>query len=231
MAMSVQGPGHPRFDDLTGQRFGRLVVERYDQRTARMHKWLCRCDCGTKKSIWGTNLRRGNTTSCGCLRRERATAANTFHGGTIQNKSGEYLAWQNMLARCLNASCRQFKDYGGRGIQVCERWQVGSDGLSGFQCFLADMGLKPSPEHSLDRQDVNGSYDPLNCRWATKAEQDRNKRSNVWIEYEGRRLILADALIAIGQNYTRFLRIRRATNLSAQEAFDRLLVTPLRRKH
>ncbi len=153
--------------NVAGLRFGRLVaIERAGRNKAGMALWSCRCDCGGTATPTIYKLTGGHTTSCGC--RQRTTRLT--HGETSgRNRSPEFRAWQNMLKRCSNENHPQFKDWGGRGITVCERWRV-------FEPFLADMGRRPSALHSIDRIDVDGNYEPSNCRWATKDVQQHNHR-------------------------------------------------------
>lgn len=159
--------------------YGRLTIIREVEKSNGRRRVLCRCECGTERAFHLSNLRAGYTTSCGCLRAERASDVHRVHGHSLKSgKSSEYMAWRDMIARCTYERRPAFKDYGGRGIKVCERWLKGQDGLTGFECFLADMGAKPDPSLSLDRRDNEGSYEKSNCRWATRTEQNNNTRRN-----------------------------------------------------
>ena len=178
------------FINLTNQRFGRLVViEKTNRRSGRSIVWKCKCDCGKETFVSIGSLRGGNTTSCGCLQKERANETKTTHG--MKNTS-EYRAWQNMKDRCYNPNNNQFKDYGERGIEICDRWK------DSFENFIADMGLKPSNKHSIDRIDVNGNYEPENCKWSTNQEQARNRRNQrdaKLIDPEGQEYLIAGGLV------------------------------------
>lgn len=169
--------------DLSGKKFGRLlVIEQVKQRTSnRQVKWKCLCDCGNTVYPLGNGLKRGSTKSCGCLSRDSSRERNSTHGQNRRDgkRTAEYRVWSNMKYRCFNPNYKEFHYYGGRGITVCERWLK-------FENFYEDMGKRPSPKHSLDRcPNVNGNYEPSNCRWATTHEQANCKRNNVWIEYNG----------------------------------------------
>lgn len=165
------------FKDLTGQTFGRLVAiglnpERTSNGSAR---WNCLCACGKQVVVIGQELRKKSTTSCGCLRAENYGVYSITHG---MAHSKEYKAWDAARYRCFNPHAHGFHNYGGRGISMCEEWR------SSFSTFYANMGpcLK---RMSLERINVNGNYEPGNCKWATSTEQCRNMRHNVFITHGG----------------------------------------------
>lgn len=172
---------------LPNEMFGNLKTIEYFRNKKNKMGWKCICQCGNYTFASSTQLNSGLKRSCGCLISITARNLMTKHGCAIYGSvSIEFAAWSSMKARCLKADHKAYKDYGGRGIKVCDRW------LNSFQNFLEDMGKKPTPKLSLDRIDVNGNYEPSNCRWATHSEQRRNLRKNRYLEYKGRKMILAD---------------------------------------
>jgi hypothetical protein len=199
--------------DLTGQRFGRLeVIGRAGANKSGNAQWLCRCKCGAEKVIEGSNLRSGNTQSCRCLRIEKSKT----HGHACKgNETFLYTKWQNMKARCNNTKGNKYKDYGGRGIRVCDRWLT-------FENFLSDMGYPPTKKHTLERIDVNGDYEPSNCRWATHLEQAQNKRDSRFLCFNGQRLVISEWAKITGIAYG---TIRR--RLESGWSAEKTLTTPV----
>lgn len=173
--------------DLMGQTINRWQVLRRatheetianGKRVSGSPYWICKCSCefGTTKLVLGKDLRSGNSKSCRRCSNRRTSRS---HG---RCKTKAYRAWNSIKTRCYNPSSPTYRNYGGRGIKVCDRW------LKSFEDFYSDVGDPPSDKHSLDRYpDVNGNYEPGNVRWATHAEQCNNKRTNVYVDFNGRR--------------------------------------------
>lgn len=164
-----------KFRDLSGMRFGQLIaISRAENKTSTQTKWNCKCDCGNEVVVFGANLTTNHSQSCGCVKSITVSLRVRKHGQSHIGSSGasstEYMIWTNMLTRCYNENNNHYVNYGARGIKVCDRWK------NDFSCFIEDMGLRPSKEHSIDRIDCNGDYTPENCRWADAYVQSRNQR-------------------------------------------------------
>lgn len=207
-----------RVIDLTGRRFGRLlIVSRSSEKKRSRHaRWHCACDCGNDTDVDAGNLRRGKIVSCGCHRREAVISRNTSHG---LSKAPEHKVWEMMRRRCLRAQDASFQRYGGRGITIDKDWDR-------FERFLGDMGPRPSPTHSLDRIDNDGPYAPWNCRWATASEQSHNRRNNTRLTFQGRSLLLSDWARELGVSVNVL-----GARLQKGWSVERSLTTPLDLSH
>lgn len=171
-----------------GSRFERLTVTGSSIRTGFV---ACTCDCGSTKEIRARNLIKGVTRSCGCLHREQIAMRRRTHGAT---ETLTWKRWRSMLARCTMPNTKSYPRYGGRGIKVCDLW------LKSFDAFLADLGECPGPEYTLERDNYDGAYEPNNCRWATRKEQNRNSSRNRVIEFDGQSKCLTEWAEATGIN-------------------------------
>jgi hypothetical protein len=192
--------------DRIGQKFGGLTVLECVGRKGGPHNYfLCRCDCGNTKEVLGLNLfRGGHTTSCGCF----AIKLRTKHGQAKGKRTSVYDTWLSVKRRCLNKKSIEYPNYGGRGIQMFSQW------VNSFADFYAYVGDKPTKNHSLDRWPNNdGNYEPGNVRWATNGEQSRNKRSNVYVEYNGKRMIISDWAKLFSVSQQTFHRMLKKTSL------------------
>jgi hypothetical protein len=191
-------------------------VIRFDSFKGPHSSWLARCDCGTEVVVLGSNLRAGTTRSCGCLQAE-IMASRALHGHARADKrTTEYRTWLSMMTRCHNPNSDGYAKYGAAGVTVCERWRVS------FEAFLADMGRKPSPRHSIDRIDNARGYEPDNCRWATPSMQTENRRSTRFVIVNGERIPLAEAARRCGLPLaTVHTRLRRGMSVE-----DALTATP-----
>ena len=172
--------------NLIGQKFHRLtVVSRAENGKRGQVMWYCLCDCGNKTIVKSFNLRGKHIKSCGCFRSSK----------NGKSKTSECEAWYSMKKRCQNPKDKSWKNYGGRGINICKQWN------NSFETFLKDMGLKPTFKHKIERIDNDGNYEPNNCVWATQFQQSRNMRTNRYITFKGKKLCIADWSYSLGGNH------------------------------
>lgn len=170
--------------DLTNRRFGRLIAIQQVENDKHNHQqWKCLCDCGRTKVVLKNSLTSGRTRSCGCLYKETRTTASATHG---QSKTRLFAIWASMIERCVNANGHDWKYYGGRGIKVCDEWQT----FEPFSRWASDNGY--SDNLTIDRIDVNGDYEPSNCRWADWQTQMNNTTRNHFIAANGEKHTLAE---------------------------------------
>lgn len=195
-------------------RFGRLTVIAEAPRIVSpsgfaAHAAHVRCDCGVEKVVRAGDLKNGYSESCGCLQRELVTVAivkrSRTHGMAAHGiTAGEYKIWGGMKQRCSNPKAGSYPRYGGRGVAVCERWS------DSFEAFLADMGPRPSVDHSIERLDNDGDYEPANCRWATRSEQARNRASSTSVTVDGKtQTVIAWAEEVGCDPFTIYARLRK----------------------
>jgi hypothetical protein len=191
-----------------GDRVGRLVIlsaaEPYRRPSGVLvRRWNVRCDCRTEKTLNHHRLLAG-TQSCGCIKIEQSKAMFTKHGeGAVHARTAEYRIWLTMKSRCNNPNVQRYDRYGGRGIKVCDRWELGENGKSGYECFIEDIGRRPSALHSLDRHpDNDGGYKPGNVRWATVDDQQKNKTGVHLVQIEGETFTLRQACTRLGIGYS-----------------------------
>jgi hypothetical protein len=162
-----------KYDDISGQRFGRLIaIKRVESNKKYQSRWLCKCDCGSEVVVYAYCLKNGNTKSCGCLKKE----LDWKHGMT---GTRIYSIWVSMKMRCFNEHDCHYKDYGNRGITVCEEWK---NSFESFYDWSIANGYKDNL--TIERIDVNGNYEPSNCKWITNKEQQRNKRNTFYLTYK-----------------------------------------------
>ena len=208
MSEPIVFPLAHNFKNFTGQKFGQLTVLGYAGKVGKKNEcaWNVRCACGREKVVPAKYLYR--VVSCGCLRR-------AAHGHAKGRRSDTYSSWHSMIKRCRNPKATHYDLYGGRGIKVCERWQ------SDFAAFLADMGERPGKKFSIDRfPNKNGNYEPGNCRWATRSEQQNNRRDTYLLTYQGRTQGIAQWSREVGINlYT--IRSRVESGMSVEEALTK----------
>lgn len=191
--------------ELTGKRFGRLTVIEPVCSTKYGWTWKCKCDCGNEIVAIGSNLKKYK--SCGCQGREQSSERLTTHG---KSKSRLFPIWQSIKQRCENPSNHAYDRYGGRGIMVCKEW---SNSFISFEHWAYENGYNENAERgecTIDRIDVNGNYEPSNCRWITSKKQQSNKRSNVFLDFRGESLTVAEWARRTGLSHSTILgRMKR----------------------
>lgn len=188
-----------------GQKVGRLILLRRStvkRNGCWISLWDVQCDCGTQRRVHQTDLTTGGTRSCGCLQREVVARMKTTHGES--DKTTEWSIWQGMIQRCENKNLPAYKNYGGRGIQICKKWR------ESYSAFLNDVGRRPSMAHTLNRKDNEKGYSPENIEWATYSQQSRNRRSNRFIVIDGVKRMICDWADIYGIKYSlAYYRLKR----------------------
>jgi len=209
--LNIKNRSH-RFKNLTGKRFGKLTVIGLNRISKNKTHWLCKCYCGCFSIVERSKLTMSRTKSCGCLIRENVSRRNFKHGFSFRLfVSPEYNVWRSMKFRCYNKLSKDFKRYGGRGIKVCKRWR------NSFRFFISDMGLRPSPRHSIDRINNDGNYEPGNVRWASRTEQARNTATNHRLTFNGETRSMAEWSDLLGLSYF-LIRSRLNSGWSVERA-------------
>lgn len=205
--------------NLKGKVFGELTVIKQGENKKYSNgyettTWICKCSCGNIVNVETKSLISGNTKSCGCFRKKYLKEKMTTHG-----KSGEriYEIWSGMLGRCNNEKNMSYKNYGGRGIKVYKEW-IGKHGFENFYEWAMNNGYRD--DLTIDRIDFNKNYEPSNCRWATSSEQQNNKRSNKWIEYNGKTKTLSEWCKELGIGYSK-TELRLVRGWSVEDAFEK----------
>lgn len=210
-----------KFEDLTGKKFGRLTVikrvENHVQPSGKQYlQWLCKCDCGNETVVRGANLKRGHTQSCGCLIKE----TNSTHG---LKKTRLYVVWRDIKLRCFNPNANNFKDYGAKGIVMCDEWR---NDFKAFYDWAMENGYNPNAkrgECTIDRIDNNKGYFPENCRWVDNLVQQNNKKNNVFISYNNETHSVAEwSRILDISRYALYARLKKGWSV------EKTLTTPLR---
>ena len=202
-----------RFKDLTGQRFGKLTVVEIAEHIKGKHiKWRCVCDCGKALEVLGCNLTTGHTKSCDCYKRQRTSETKITHG--MSNSRLNHI-WKTIHSRCELNSNKSYKDYGGRGITVCSEWKY-------FESFMEWAMENGYQEHlTIERINVNGNYEPSNCKWVTIKEQANNKTNNVFITYKGETKTLAQWAEYLDLPYKTLYNRLKFLKWSIEETFEK----------
>ena len=203
-----------KLNDLLGQRFGKLtVIARAENNKHNSAMWLCKCDCGTEKIIQGDCLLKGHTKSCGCLRASLLPILGLKHG---LGKTRLHSIWLDMRRRCYKKNRKAYKDYGGRGITICDEWK---DDFLSFYNWSINNGYEDNL--TIDRIDVNSNYEPSNCRWITKREQCKNTRANINITYNNQTKTLSEWAEILKINYNTLHSRIKVLKYPVEKAFTK----------
>ena len=207
----------PRLRDLTGMRYGRLTVIERAENQGRRVMWRCLCECGEEIITRGEHLTSGRTQSCGCYNKERSSQYHTKHG---ESQTRLHVEWRKIKYRCSNPNNDRWDDYGGRGIEVCQKWR---DSFEAFRDWALANGYRD--DLTIDRKDVNGNYCPENCRWITNQEQQHNRRNNHYITFNGETHTITEWARIYGLSENGLVhRIRRGWEI------ERALTTPMQKR-
>lgn len=199
--------------DMTGKKCGRLtVLERAENDKHGNAMWKCKCECGNIITTLGYQLRSGHTKSCGCLQKDIVRKMNTKHG---YSKTRIYRIWDAMKGRCLNPNNDAYENYGGRGIEICEEWM---DPVN-FIEWAYDNGYNDNL--TIERIDIDGNYEPSNCTWVTRAEQNRNTSRNISVEVDGKEYGLAQLARKLGRNRSTLYQWYHKEGLRGKELVER----------
>ena len=205
-------------EDLTGKKFGRLtVIGRDGTYPSGNIRWLCQCDCGGLTHATGHLLKSGTVKGCKCVSSERMKRLNTKHGGFGTRL---YETWRNLNRRCYNENHKAYPLYGGRGITVCDEWRE----FEPFRDWALANGY--AEDLTIDRIDVNGNYEPSNCRWATMKEQSNNKRNSHYIEYNGEKHTISEWADIYGVDQVKLWARLQYRNWDLKAALESLGVKP-----
>ena len=204
----------PKIIDITGQTFGRLTAISKQSDKSGRSSYLCKCSCGCEKVVSASNLRTGKTYSCGCARIERAKAiAESRKNEDALRNTPLYQRWATMIQRCHNKNNPSFKNYGDRGIFVCENWR------NSYHAFLDDMGFPPTPKHTIERIDNNQGYSKCNCKWALRSEQLKNQQRSIIINVNGESIHAKEVSSKYGISYQSITKHFRLGGIEAANAY------------
>lgn len=202
--------------DLSGMKFGMLEVVQYGFNKGGKHYWMCKCDCGNSKSVYGNSLINGDSKSCGCLRKKITSQRMKTHGMSSERL---YRIWLKMKERCYYPKSISYKNYGKRGISICEEWLK----FENFRKWAIENNY--ADNLSIDRIDVDGNYEPSNCKWSNSKEQSNNRRSNVFITFNGSTKTMKEWSEEIGISNTTIWNRLNVRGWSVEKA----LTQPIRR--